>query len=205
MLVLPLVGRFKWWGVLVAFIFGIAIGYIDVIGQFLSLSRTFVFFPIFLLGFCLQREHFNKIRNQVRWKWVGVILLLTILTAFYFVFPKEGIQWLFGSYSFESMGVSGWEAGAIRLIQYGLTIAATIGFLALVPNQPFKLTVIGARTMYVYLLHGFVIQTVKAFIPHKQLDLLSSNLLLLFVASIGICLFFGHQGTKRLTRPIILN
>ena len=40
------------------------IGYVDFIGDYLSLSRTLVFFPYFLLGFYLKKEHFIKISSK---------------------------------------------------------------------------------------------------------------------------------------------
>src|SRR5699024_6361180 len=45
-----LFAKFRWWTVLVAFAVGISISFIDV-NTFLSITRTFVFFPFFLLGF----------------------------------------------------------------------------------------------------------------------------------------------------------
>src|SRR5699024_3696755 len=43
-------------GITLAFAIGLVIGYIDVIGHTLSVSRTFFFFPFFLIGYWLSNE-----------------------------------------------------------------------------------------------------------------------------------------------------
>ncbi|MED4312880.1 acyltransferase family protein [Heyndrickxia coagulans] len=59
-LMLHLFARFHFFGLAAAAALGIGIGYWDEAGSFLSLSRTFVFFPYFLLGFLLEGRHLQK-------------------------------------------------------------------------------------------------------------------------------------------------
>lgn len=47
----------RWSGLFIAITIGALVGYIDNLGGYLSLSRTFVFFPYFLLGFLLKPDH----------------------------------------------------------------------------------------------------------------------------------------------------
>ena len=46
------------YSITIALIIALAVGYVDSISSFLSLSRTFVFFPLFLLGYYLKRSIF---------------------------------------------------------------------------------------------------------------------------------------------------
>ena len=45
----------------IALLIGLFVGYVDWINNYLSLSRTFVFLPFFLLGYYMRKEHFYLI------------------------------------------------------------------------------------------------------------------------------------------------
>lgn len=60
------------------------VGYIDSISTFLSLSRTFVFFPFFLIGFYAKKEMFYKLLTwKVKSLSLVVITVVSIFCAFY--------------------------------------------------------------------------------------------------------------------------
>ncbi|MBE6184743.1 acyltransferase family protein [Heyndrickxia ginsengihumi] len=194
--------RFRWIGLIVASLIGIAIGYWDNAGSYLSLSRTFVFFPYFLLGFLLEPKHLKKLRSIKYTKTIGLaILMITVLLSV--SFPKDAIPWLLGDTSYAGMGVKDFHDGFLRAGQYVATTIIIIGFLFLIPEKGFKLTVIGQRTLYVYLLHGFIIKSIDTFAPDSIHDWISSNYLLLLIISLSICLILGSYFTKKYTRPII--
>jgi fucose 4-O-acetylase-like acetyltransferase len=159
-LLLLVFARIKY-ALVIAVLIGILIGYIPEIGTFLSLQRTFVFFPIFLLGYFLKREHFQLLLTPAK-RWAGMITLCILFVGYYFFFPDSGKDWLLSSSSYTDMGVGAGYAGLIRLFIYGLMMTATFSFLAIVPRQKLLFTPIGTRTLYVYLLHGFVIKLLQA-------------------------------------------
>ncbi|MFK9092859.1 acyltransferase family protein [Bacillus salipaludis] len=195
--------RMKWIGFAAAIIMGIVIGYVDNVGSFLSLSRTIVFFPYFLLGFLLNG---NQLKRVIRSKFSLPAGMVIIMATWLFIglgFPKDAVPWLLADTSYENMGGMEWTDGLIRALQYGLTLMVVFGFLALIPSTQYKLTKIGERTLYVYLLHGFIIKSLQAIVPDESLPFISGNYLLLILLSFIICLILGSYFIKKYTRPLV--
>lgn len=195
--------KLKWFGLGAAIILGIAIGYVKDAGSFLSLSRTFVFFPYFLLGFLLNA---NQLKRLVRSKYslpIGIMVIIATMIFFGMGFPKDAVPWLLGDTSYANMGGVQWSDGLVRLLQYALTLLVVFGFLALIPSTQYKLTKIGERTLYVYLFHGFIIKSIQAILPDESLEFLSGHYLLLFILSFFICQILGSYFIKKYTRPLV--
>ncbi|HEU5139926.1 MAG TPA: acyltransferase family protein [Bacillales bacterium] len=197
-----LYARFRWWIVFAAFAAGIAIGYMDDVNKFLSVARTFVYFPFFLIGFYLKPEFFKKLRN-LPWQIVGAVTIGVVLTTFFFYSPEGITKWLECAFSYAKMGTGGWEAGLIRLGQYALMLLATFSFLALIPGKRLSMTVFGTRTLYVYLLHGFIIQAMRHSISDSTFDAISGHILFLLAVALGISLVLATRTTKKFTRPLV--
>ncbi|MEW9051018.1 MAG: acyltransferase family protein [Neobacillus sp.] len=191
--------KLKWSGFLLSVLLGIGIGYIDQVGSYLSLSRTFVFFPYFLLGFLLEGDQLKGVVKAKFAKPLGIFIITVTLIIFCMGTPKDSVQWLLGATSYENMGGMQLTDGLIRLLQYLLTIVVAYGFLTLIPSTQYKITKIGERTLYVYLLHGFIIKSIQSIIPGAVLE----NYLFLFSSSFLICLFLGSYLIKKYTRPLV--
>ncbi|WP_077213135.1 acyltransferase family protein [Bacillus dakarensis] len=185
---------------LLAVALGIFVGYFDEISNYLSLSRTFVFFPFFLLGYYLKKEHFEKVR-ALKFKYVSVFILISLFIAYY-LFPNFDYKWLFGSKPYGALDHSHFDGGIIRLGVYSLTLGATLSFLALVPRKRYFFTEWGTSSIYVYLLHGFF---VKYFRSSELVDILkeSEQVIILLVISILLIAFLSSKFVRRLTQPII--
>jgi fucose 4-O-acetylase-like acetyltransferase len=182
---------------------GILIGYVDNAGSFLSISRTFVFFPYFLLGFLLNAD---QLKQLVRSKYslpVGIFLFLATMLFFGIGFPKDAVPWLLGDTSYANMGGMQWWDGLVRGLQYSLTLLVVFGFFALIPSTQYKITKIGERTVYVYLFHGFIIKALETMLPDDSLEFLSGNYILLFFLSLFICQILGSYFIKKYTRPLV--
>jgi fucose 4-O-acetylase-like acetyltransferase len=185
---------------LLAVTLGIAVGYFDEINNYLSLSRTFVFFPFFLLGFYLKKDHFEKFR-ELKYKYISFIILIAIFVAFY-VMPDFDYKWFFGSKPYESLHFSHFNGGLIRLGVYGLALLATLSFLALVPSRRFFFTKWGTSSIYVYLLHGFFI---KYFRNSELVGILkeSEQIIVLFFLSILLIAFLSSKTIRKISEPLI--
>lgn len=195
--------KLKWIGLAISVLLGIGIGYIDSVGSFLSLSRTFVFFPYFLLGFLLQPESLHKLIKAKYSLPIGIIIMAAIFILFGTGYPKDAVAWLLGDTSYAGMGDEQWTDGLIRALQYGGTLLVVFSFLALIPSTEFKLTVIGERTLYVYLFHGFIIKMAETIIPDETLDAISGHYVLLILFSFLICLLLGSYLIKKYTKPLV--
>jgi fucose 4-O-acetylase-like acetyltransferase len=201
-LLLYVFAKLKWPGLLIAIGIGVAIGYVDHVGSFLSLSRTFVFFPYFLLGYLLNGDYLKK---AIRAKYslpAGILIITGTLLFFGLFFPQNAVPWLLGASSYANMGEEALVDGLFRGLQYGVTLIVVFGFLALIPSNEFKVSEIGERTLYVYLFHGFIIKAIQVVVPDESL-ISFSGYLLLIVLSFIICLILGSYLTKKYTRPLV--
>lgn len=200
---LYLFARLKWIGFFISIVLGIAIGFVDHAGSFLSLSRTFVFFPYFLLGFLLNGDQLKKIIRARYSLPVGIVMIVGTYVFFGFSFPQDALPWLLGDTSYANMGGEELADGLTRVLQYGLTLIVVFGFLALIPSNQFKVTQIGERTLYIYLFHGFIIKSLQVVLPNESIISISGNYLLLLVLSLMICIILGSYLIKKYTRPLV--
>lgn len=145
---------------LVAILLGITVGYLAAIGHSFSLSRTFVFFPYFLLGYWLKEEHVMLLKRKSV-KIVSVMVMVFIAVGIYFA-PDVNTGWLLASKSYFDLGMTEF-GGVARLLVYVTSTLMAASVLAWIPTKRNSMTKLGERTLYVYLLHGFIIQYFRAF------------------------------------------
>lgn len=141
--------------VAMAVLVGLVVGYFGEIGHTFSLSRTFVFFPFFLMGYWLTQEHVMWLKTKGA-RIISLGVMTTVAVAI-FMAPEFNSGWLLASKSYGDLGLPG-IGGLARLLVYVTSTAMAASILAWIPKKDSKLTKLGSRTLYVYLLHGFFIQ-----------------------------------------------
>lgn len=150
-------GKIKY-GLLLAIVISLVIGYDAYVGEFLSISRTLFFFPFFLMGYYLQKHHFEKLKARTN-VIIGYILAILIFVAIYYFAPIEFSSWLHGKRPYEEMSFSLLQvAWANRFVAYVAMTVTTYMFLTIVPNRHSFFTSIGQNTMSIYLLHMALIR-----------------------------------------------
>lgn len=175
----------------------------------MSLSRTFVFFPFYLAGYYIQREHVKKLFSPwIRTTSISLFLFLFALLYFLQEIAQVPIDWdilrrsLYGSYSYEALYPWEWYAGLYRLLLYGISAFLSFTFLSLVPRQKTFFTDMGQRTLYVYLLHGLVVRTLIAFgVDEKITTPLEQKFVILFAILMGVLL--ATRGVQKIARPFV--
>ncbi|WP_353856007.1 acyltransferase family protein [Bacillus sp. Bos-x628] len=188
-----------YWAMIVSLLTALLVGYIDSISNTLSLSRTFVFLPMFLAGFYLKKQHFEFIRTSTG----KITALLVLLGVFLFCFFYEfDYSFLFGSQSYSSLGDEGVIAAIKRMAWYMLAFAATFSFFALVPTRHFFFTKWGTRTLYVYLLHGFVIKLLRT-TWFDDWAFNAASVLILLLLTILLTVTLSSTFVKTVSQPII--
>jgi len=162
-------------------------GFDSTIGYYMSLSRTLVFLPFFVLGNYIGQD---KIHSVILGKWYGkaMVLLGVILSSYYIITAKITPAMLYGAYSYEKaeFGLAG---RAILLLVAMIWIIALFQF---VPN--IKLPVfsnLGKGTFSVFLIHGFIQRWLRKG-GFFDLDLYN-NFILAIAVSVLIVLLFGNQ------------
>src|SRR5699024_376801 len=82
-------------GISIALAVGILIGFADNVGHTFSLSRTFVFFPYFLIGFWVSKNHILVLKqNTVKY---SALLFLAVAALVCYVLPYIDSRWLLSS------------------------------------------------------------------------------------------------------------
>ncbi|MDX2377426.1 acyltransferase family protein [Microbacterium sp. LRZ72] len=210
-LVLPYLALLRWplvWSVAVS----IGAGYLTNIDSTFSLSRTLGLLPFFALGWWL---HENDIVARLRlidrrpW-WVTVsaaaIIAVTGWAAWAFLDVWEAMNlrtWLFYDDSYAALGGDQWWAGAVRLALMSVALILSVSFFALVPRGQHRWTHFGQYTMYVYLLHSFVLYPFRESGVLRGLDPTWIWLPLVIVVSVLIAVGLATAPVRRVFRPLI--
>jgi fucose 4-O-acetylase-like acetyltransferase len=184
----------------ISLVIGLLVGYIDWVTNYLSLSRTFVFFPFFLLGYHLKKEHIRSL-FKARYRLFALIIFMIVFAGFY-LYPNFNYEWLLGSKPYSE--ISGASSGALfkRLGFYLLSILMVLSFMTVVPRKQYFFTNLGKNTLYVYLVHGFFIKTFrKSEIPNYFNG--PEEFILLAVIALLLTLFLSSKIATSLIQPLI--
>lgn len=188
--------------VLISIVLSLVIGYISEVNEWLSLARTFFFFPFFLLGYYLNRENFMKLKNKLN---IGIasILGIGILIFVYGYGDVRWKEWFFGRIPYEDISYGILEIGALsRLAVYGAMFIATYIFLSLVPKKQQWYTDIGGKTLVVYLLHLFVVRAFKATAIYEWIEE-TGNYIILFGIAFFVVYILSRKWVWKITSPLI--
>ncbi|MGL3150938.1 acyltransferase family protein [Microbacterium sp. A82] len=210
-LVLPYLALLRWpltWSLLIS----LGAGYLPNVDSTFSLSRTLGFLPFFVLGWWL-REHdiVDRLRLiDFRPWWLRVLALLIFavdaFVAWNWVEVWSSIdldRWFFYVDSYAELGAHAWWSGAIRLALILIGLLLTAAFFVLIPRRATWWTQFGQYTMYVYLLHSFVLY------PFRESGILRDAeptwiwLPMVIVLSVGIALVLATKPVRQLFRPLI--
>lgn len=133
----------------------------------LALPKVLALLPFWVVGLHMNRELFMRLGD---WR-IRVVSAITLVVSFVIcqVYAHDWTtQWLLWKdrYSEEPLTAGPWEGMATRgeLLLVGAVL--TFATLSLIPRARSITTVLGGRTFYCYLLHGFVI-----ILLDRQLDL----------------------------------
>lgn len=140
-------------------------GYAGGIGTIAATSRTLVFLPFFVAGWCLQeRGGMEQILAIIQRLWVRLIAAVLVVGAVVVsvrnidLFREQNFRkWFQGEWNYERLGNTDWWAGGERALVMAFSFLMIFAVLAIVPRRQVFFTKWGARTMNVYLLHLFPI------------------------------------------------
>ncbi|TFJ93415.1 acyltransferase family protein [Lentibacillus salicampi] len=185
-------------GISISIGIGLIVGYFGEVGHAFSLSRTFVFFPFFLMGYWMTQQQVMWLK-RIQLRVAALVVMVGVGIAIY-VAPEFNTGWLLASKSYSTLGLP--EYGIIaRLLVYVTSALMAASILAWMPEKRSRLTVLGTRTLYVYLLHGFFIQF------FRQADLFAVNhvidLVGLAVMSALIVLALSSRPIQGIWQPLI--
>ncbi|WP_458354503.1 acyltransferase family protein [Peribacillus frigoritolerans] len=148
------------YGIVLSIIVSLMIGYFGEVNEWLSLSRTFFFFPFFLVGHFLEKHHFEWVKKKSN-ALIGWAVLGLIFTGIYFYGETTWREWFYGRLGYQELMEGPMALGFIyKLIVYLIMGAATYCFLCIVPKKHTFFTEIGSITLGIYLFHMFFLEYV---------------------------------------------
>lgn len=187
-------------GISISIIIALIVGYIDSISSYLSLSRALVFFPFFLIGYYLNKEHLKQL-TKPSIRITSFIFMLIVLIGFY-LHPDFSTKWLYGSKPYEEMEVVTLISMFKRLGIILLSLTMVFGFLSLISLKQQFFTQWGKETLYVYLLQGFIVQYFRESDWKNEFDSISSFTILAIISMI-VTIILSSKPVSAITQPII--
>lgn len=169
-------------------------GFMNSVGYFMSLSRFFVFFPFFLMGYYYQ-PLLGKRAEKRKTKTILILAgtLLFISGVAYIILKPVDLGSLYCASSYVSTHSTIWDRLSHMITGAGFIMMT----IHLIPNRRIPvISTIGQNTLPVFLLHGFVINQLG------KIDFFRFgtpvNLSLTCVIAIAMMALFGNKLVGRL-------
>ncbi|MGP0586772.1 acyltransferase family protein [Paenibacillus timonensis] len=179
----------------------VLVGYLQIDGVWFSVSRTFVFLPFFVLGYHFSDRLLNFLQNpivKIASTFVSLSLLVTLGLATSNIHPG----WLYGNMTYIQLGHPEWYTGLFRLLLYPVQLLSGLAFLGLVPSRASRLTELGRRTLYVFLLHGFIVR-LAAVSPLYGYVHGESGGLLVIAGAVALTLLLAQPWVRKWAAPLV--
>ncbi|SEN84324.1 fucose 4-O-acetylase [Cryobacterium sp. TMT1-3] len=197
---------------LISIVISIGAGYLPNIDGTFTLSRTLGLLPFFVFGWKLRQwlltDTWLELRAGLIWRWrtgaLGLFAALYLIIALNIQTLRDLQVRRFLLYD-EAYGVfdySEFWAGGIRLAVMLLAFTLIVAFLMLIPRRSTWFTHLGAATMYIYLLHTFVLYPLR---ESGVLDGPQPAWVLpgMIVLSVAISIVLSMPVVRRVFRPLV--
>ena len=190
------------YGLPLAVVLSLVVGYFSDVDGFLSLARTFFFFPFFLLGYYLKEEHFTRLTSKGI-KVISVVLMVALFVLLYKVMPLDERAWLMGKQPYEKMDdITLPLAWVARFGVYIVMSVVTFLFFTLVPSQKTFFTHLGPLTISIYLLHMAFVKLLHES-PLVSFIINEDQYWLLVVFTVAIMYMTTRKPVQFLMKPVI--
>lgn len=135
----------------------LVVGLIEV-PNVLALPKVLGFLPFYVIGLHMNRERFEWLSQTTVRITSAVFLTVTFIICYLFSRNWE-TDWLLWKQRYDEapLRAGPWEGMMQRGELLALGLAMTFAALSLVPRRRSWTTILGGRTFYSYLLHGYVI------------------------------------------------
>ncbi|WP_349898551.1 acyltransferase family protein [Parafrigoribacterium soli] len=201
------------WPLVWCVVFSIGVGYLSNIDNTFSLSRTIGILPFFFLGWQVRQwklvDRWHVLDRNVLWvrSCAVAVFAIWIAVVFLFIGPLRSMNlknWFFYDDSYNDIvGQTAWWAGLVRLGFILLAVLLSAAMFVLIPRRRTWFTSFGQATMYIYLLHSFVLY------PIRQSGILGDDhsssvwLLSMILACIAISIALASPLVRKVFRPLI--
>lgn len=173
--------------VIISMIIALLVGYCDEINSFLSLSRTIVYYPFFLLGI-LIKTHYNEVLTSVINNKTKIIFIILGFVSVYLLYLNRSLFLVENFYNSVSYLVGGTTINT-RIYNFILALIFISFLIVIINNVKYKLiTNIGQNTLSVYIVHALIvsltpIDILLELLPFKIISVPLFSFLLVYVLS----------------------
>ena len=185
----------------ISFIVGLGAGIFGEFNGILSLSRTLVFFPFFLIGYFTSEDRFFKLKKPSRFFSCGIILLALSFAIFICYFKVFPVEFLYGSDSFQTYTVPIWLGLISRALLYIIGFSFVFVLANTMTAQNTFFSKIGRNTLPIYILHTYLLCipiAINYFIPSMWI-----RLFICLVSATGITYVLSRNTTERYFRKFL--
>ncbi|SMH33796.1 Fucose 4-O-acetylase [Rathayibacter oskolensis] len=174
-LVLPYLALLRW-PLLISVVLAVGVSYYDNIDSTFSLARAIGILPFFVFGWRLRGWRVGARTLVDRWLDLRPAQLLgwrigaaavfavtvVVMTVNVDAFRAADLRyWFFYDRPYDALGETQWWAGLVRLALMLTAVVLSLALFCLIPRSRSVLTTWGQSTMYVYLLHSFVLYPLR--------------------------------------------
>lgn len=209
--ILPYLALLRWplaWAVLAS----VSVGYFSNVDSTFSMSRAIGILPFFVLGWKLHEwgvvDKWRLVERQalpIRLVAVAVLAAwLAVTWAFVGQWRDFNLKlWFFYDAAYSTISEGEWWAGLLRLGLIVLAVVLCGAFFVLVPRSANWMTGFGQSTMYIYLLHSFVLY------PLRETGVLTGQhssamwLVGMVFAAIAVSIALSSPLVRRLFQPLV--
>lgn len=201
-LLLPLFARLKF-ALPLAVTIALAAGVAPWIGYPLSLSRTLVFFPLFLLGHLIGAQRLQWMGRARSTQIVATLVLLTAAAGAWLLRDVDP-EWLYAATGYAALGSTPLPGAAARLALLAASAACALAMIALMPRRT-RWAGLGRRSLTAYLVHGFLVRgliAAGAFTWIGSALPQPAQLAMCVVAALLIAMVLSSRAVDKLATPL---
>ncbi|MDL5352957.1 acyltransferase family protein [Microbacterium sp. zg-YB36] len=190
----------------------IGAGYLTNLDSTFSLSRTLGLLFFFTLGWWLRDRdivaRFDLLRSRSWWVVLCAAGVLAVAgwAAWFYIDTWLAMDlggWLFYDDAYAALGANTWWAGGVRLVIMAIALILSAAFFTLLPRRDRWWTHFGQYTMYVYLLHSFVLYPFRESGVMRALDPTWFWLPVVTALSVAIALGLATKPVRTVFRHLI--
>lgn len=162
-----------------------------------SISRLVCLFPFFMMGFYLPKEQAPRLREP-KARILGICLLILgiflCLTGWNDM-ASRGVLHFHKTY--KQMEMSFWKGSILRLLRCVMALIMGYGIMSIIPNKQTKLTVLGTRTLPIFVVHTcfyYYLNNRTEFFPMiTEMFPAGQRLAIIFILSVVMTIICGNK------------
>lgn len=196
---LPGLSKFKPWIIMVGSIMVALLVGVDTNKSYvLRLYKLVCFTPFFMLGYYIPKARADVLKLPAV-RRIGAVLLLFVSLFCLLIWNDASPTYdiAFADYNYEYMGLSNLAGMGYRLVWYILAVALGFGVMCVIPRKNCRLTVLGTRTLPIFIIHTVVYHYLSRkttfFQQIAAMENVGDQMLLILCLSVFVVLFCGNK------------